>query len=123
MDVLLRGIQESDSHQIIEWRMRPDITKFMNTNPKLTMEGQRKCLYTTNKNDNVVYWLILVDDELAGVFNVSGQKNENRTIELGYYIGEKRLRILELAVSMEMTSDRWRKLRNQNQYKKINFGI
>ena len=44
MDISLREIQENDLEQIMEWRMRPDITRFMNTDPVLTLEKQREWL-------------------------------------------------------------------------------
>ena len=37
-----RKIQEKDLEKLMQWRMRPDITKYMNTDPKLTIEGQKK---------------------------------------------------------------------------------
>ena len=44
MGINLRTIRDDDLEMIMNWRMRPDITKYMNTNPKLTLEGQRKWL-------------------------------------------------------------------------------
>ena len=48
MGVTLRAIQESDLENIMRWRMAEDITKYMNTNPKLTLEGQKKWLAGAN---------------------------------------------------------------------------
>ena len=42
MSIRLRELREDDLENIMRWRMDPDITRYMNTNPKLTLEGQRK---------------------------------------------------------------------------------
>ena len=44
MSVTLRKVTEGDLEQIMRWRMDPEITRYMNTDPKLTLEGQKKCL-------------------------------------------------------------------------------
>ena len=42
MGVTLRDIRESDLENIMAWRMAPEITRYMNTNPRLTMKKQRE---------------------------------------------------------------------------------
>lgn len=44
MSVTLRKVTEGDLEQIMRWRMDPEITRYMNTDPKLTLEGQKKWL-------------------------------------------------------------------------------
>ena len=44
MSVALRKINEEDLEQIMRWRMDPEITRYMNTDPKLTLEGRRNGL-------------------------------------------------------------------------------
>ena len=39
-----RKIKEEDLQMIMEWRMRDDITKYMNSDPILTLDDQRKWL-------------------------------------------------------------------------------
>lgn len=34
-----RLIKPDDLEMIMDWRMRPEITRYMNTDPKLTIEG------------------------------------------------------------------------------------
>ena len=38
---LFRPIREEELQMVMEWRMRPDITKFMYTDPQLTLETQK----------------------------------------------------------------------------------
>ena len=103
MATSLREIRDEDLELIMRWRMDPDITRFMNTNPKLTLEGQRKWLASLEKNEKVMNWLVLVDDKPVGVINLADIDWEGKNSSWGYYIGEKDCRSLKLAISLEMS--------------------
>lgn len=103
MSVTLRAIQESDLENIMRWRMDEEITKYMNTNPKLTLEGQKKWLASIRSNEDVSYWLIEVDGAPAGVINLTGLSNPSGDLGWAYYMGEKRLRSMKTALSLEMS--------------------
>ena len=103
MAVTLRRIREKDLEQIMNWRMDEDITRYMNTNPKLTLEGQKKWLEAIRKNPDVSYWMILVDGQEAGVINLTGLTREDGNLGWAYYMGEKRLRSIKTALSLEMS--------------------
>ena len=103
MSVTLRAIQESDLENIMRWRMDEEITKYMNTNPKLTLEGQKKWLASIRNNVDVRYWMIEVDGEPAGVINLTGLSNPSGDLGWAYYMGEKRLRSMKTALSLEMS--------------------
>lgn len=103
MATTLRLITEDDLEMIMNWRMSETVTKFMNTNPKLTLEGQKKWLASLEKNDKARNWIIEVDGVPAGLINLADIDWENGTTSWGYYIGEEKLRSLRLAVSLEMS--------------------
>lgn len=103
MGVTLRAIEEADLENIMRWRMDPDITKYMNTNPKLTLEGQKKWLASIRTNSDVRYWMIEVDGAPAGVINLTGLDNPNGDLGWAYYVGEKKLRSIKTALSLEMS--------------------
>ncbi len=103
MSVTLRAIQESDLENIMRWRMDEEITRYMNTNPKLTLEGQKKWLASIQSNEDVRYWMIEVDGEAAGVINLTGLSNPSGDLGWAYYVGEKRLRSMKTAISLEMS--------------------
>lgn len=103
MGIVLRKICEGDLENIMRWRMDPEITRYMNTNPKLTMEGQKKWLSVIEKDPDVLYWVIVVDGEPAGVINLKGLTKADGEIGWAYYVGEKRLRSMKLAISLEMS--------------------
>ncbi len=103
MSVTLRSIEESDLENIMRWRMDEDITKYMNTNPKLTLEGQKKWLDSIRANSDVQYWIIEVDGVPAGVINLTGLDNPEGDLGWAYYVGEKKLRSIKTALSLEMS--------------------
>lgn len=103
MGVTLRGIREDDLEDIMRWRMDEDITRYMNTNPKLTPEGQRAWLAGIRGNTDVRYWLIEIDGQPAGVINLTGLDNPEGNLGWAYYVGEKRLRSIRTALSLEMS--------------------
>lgn len=103
MSVTLREIREDDLENIMRWRMDEDITRYMNTNPKLTLEGQKKWLAAIRDNEDVDYWIIEVNGEPAGVISLSGLTDPNGNLGWAYYVGEKRLRSIKTALSLEMS--------------------
>ena len=103
MSVTLRSIEEKDLENIMRWRMDEDITKYMNTNPKLTLEGQKKWLASIRANSDVQYWVIEVDGAPAGVINLTGLDNPDGDLGWAYYVGEKKLRSIKTALSLEMS--------------------
>ena len=103
MSVTLRGIREEDLETIMNWRMDPEITRYMNTDPQLTLEGQKEWLAAIQGNPDVRYWMILVDGREAGVINLTGLTREDGVLGWAYYMGEKRLRSIQTALALEMS--------------------
>lgn len=103
MSTTLRNIEERDLERIMRWRMDPDITRYMNTNPRLTLDGQKRWLASIRANADVRYWMILVDGQEAGVINLTGLTNPEGNLGWAYYVGEKKLRSIQLALSLEMS--------------------
>ncbi len=103
MSVTLREIREEDLERIMRWRMDEEITRYMNTDPKLTLEGQQKWLAAVRENPDVCYWLIQVNGEPAGVINLTGLSKPSGELGWAYYVGEKRLRSMRTALSLEMS--------------------
>lgn len=103
MGASLRKIKEDDLEMIMNWRMDPDITRYMNTNPKLTLEGQKKWLSALQNDDKVQYWVIESDGIPVGLINLADIDWERKESSWAYYIGEKKYRTLKLAISLEMS--------------------
>ena len=103
MAITLRLITENDLEMIMNWRMSESVTRFMNTNPKLTIEGQKKWFDSLKTDDKSRNWIIEVDGMPAGLINLIDIDWKNGNTSWGYYIGEEKLRSLKLAISLEMS--------------------
>lgn len=103
MDYKLRKICENDLEMIMNWRMQPDITRYMNTDPKLTLDMQKKWFASLQNNDQVKYWMIMTDNTPIGIINLAKIDWEKKNTSWAYYIGEKKGRSMELAIALEMS--------------------
>jgi UDP-4-amino-4,6-dideoxy-N-acetyl-beta-L-altrosamine N-acetyltransferase len=101
LNVKLRKIQEADLELIMDWRMRPEITKYMNTDPTLTLEGQKKWLERINHNHLDYYWMIEVDGVPAGIASLVEHDEHAKKIHTGVYIAEKKKRSIKLTVELQ----------------------
>lgn len=99
--VVFRTMREEDLAQVMEWRMQPDITRYMNTDPKLTLEGQYQWFYKKKENPNNYLFIIEVDDLPVGVFTILDLDQVNSRCSSGLYIAVKEKRSLELAMRIE----------------------
>ncbi len=102
MSIHLREIREQDLGLIMGWRTDPDITRYMNTDPKLTLEGQQKWFQAIGQDTDLCYWMIEIDGQPAGVINLTGLDRASGSLGWAYYVGEKRLRSMKTALALEM---------------------
>ena len=58
MSLRLRKIKECDLENIINWRMMPEVTNYMYTNPILDLEKQKIWFSKIQKSDKDLYWII-----------------------------------------------------------------
>ena len=99
--ICLREIYEEELELIMSWRTREDITKFMYTDPVLTIEKQR-AWYEKNKFDNANIHLIIESDNVPiGLLSVTDIDRKNNRCSWGYYIADKDKRNLKLALTIE----------------------
>jgi len=94
-------IQKSDLEQIIKWRMMPEITRYMYTDPILTLEIQEQWFSSLIGNDKVKYWMIQIDRTKIGVLNLSGIDYLNKRASWAYYIGDTSFRGKGIATILE----------------------
>jgi len=92
MTLKLIKIQEKDIYQIMEWRMLPDVSKYMYTDPKLSKESQLKWYKQTTLSDKVKYWLIEFQNKKIGVLNLYNIDQNNKRCFWAYYIADSSYR-------------------------------
>lgn len=101
MDVRCRRLREEDLALVMDWRMRPYITRYMNTDPQLTLEGQRRWFERISNDDSQMHWLVTFDGAPIGVMNVVDIDRVNRHCSWGYYVAERKYRSFKLALYLE----------------------
>ena len=97
-----RKIREDDLEMIMNWRMRPDITKYMYTDPKLTIEEQRKWFQKISTEDDIFYWIFEDRGRAMGLVSLVDWDKENSIIHTGGYIAEKEGCSLQNIVNVNM---------------------
>lgn len=96
-----RRIKESELELIMQWRMSEEITRCMNSDPVLTIEGQKAWLKQIESDSVNRTWMIEVDGIPAGIMTIFDVDTVHRRCGWGYYIGERSVRSLKLALSLE----------------------
>lgn len=99
----LREIKESDLKKIMKWRMDPEITKYMNTDPVLTIEKQKEWHKRIQIDDTSIYRIIESNHVPIGLISIVDIDKSNYKCAWGYYIGEKQYTSLKLAISLELS--------------------
>lgn len=99
----VREIENQDLEKVAKWRMLPEITKYMPTDPVIDLEGQSKWLRWVKESTNLKKWIIEVDKKPIGVISLSDIDMEKKNCSWGYYIGDRTLSSLKLVLSLEMS--------------------
>ncbi|MBV4416551.1 UDP-4-amino-4,6-dideoxy-N-acetyl-beta-L-altrosamine N-acetyltransferase [Clostridium tyrobutyricum] len=87
MSIELRKISKGDLKKISEWRMMPEVSKYMYTDPILTMDDQLKWYEKINNDKRCLYWKIVIDDDAIGVLSLNNIDYTNSRCVWAYYIG------------------------------------
>lgn len=98
---ILRPIQENELEMIMHWRMMPEITKYMYTDPQLTIEGQKKWYHSLEERKDMIAFMIEVDHTPSGILNITDINDTNKRCSWGYYMAVKENRSLKLAMALE----------------------
>ena len=86
---------------IMNWRMMPEVTKYMYTDPELTIEKQKRWYKKITKSRNAMFWIIQFDGIDIGVINISDIDYKNKRCEWAYYIADTSFRGRGIATQLE----------------------
>ncbi|GCD09007.1 UDP-4-amino-4,6-dideoxy-N-acetyl-beta-L-altrosamine N-acetyltransferase [Clostridium tagluense] len=101
MLITLVKIEKDDLATIANWRMMPEVTKYMYTDPILTLDTQLKWFESIQNDETVKYWIIKIDNTKIGVINLCDIDCKNKKCSWGYYIAETSFRGRGIARSLE----------------------
>lgn len=101
VNLKLRKLQEADLEMVRRWRMLPEVTKYMYTDPELTSEEQEHW-YQRIKNDaSKKYWVINYKGTDIGLLNLYDIDYTNMRCEWAYYIADTSFRGKGIARNLE----------------------
>ena len=86
--ILMRPVEEGDLEIIMKWRMKPEVTDYLYTDPKLTLETQKKWFKDISVNKKVKYWLVEFNGVKIGLVWLQNIDEKNKTTEFGWFSGE-----------------------------------
>lgn len=105
----LRLLRDSDLDTVMHWRMLPEVTRYMYTDPQITREGQRAWFDRISRSVQDRVWIIeaIADDtgvhQSIGLLSLSEIDRTNRRCAWAYYLGEPGARGIGLAKSLELS--------------------
>ena len=95
-----RQIRMDDLPVIMNWRMLPHITKYMCTDPQLTMDDQVRWYQKSLKDDSSFYWIFEAGGRTAGMVSLVQWDKTNSVIHSGAYIAEQSARSLQNIIEL-----------------------
>jgi len=98
-----RKLEAGDLENVMHWRMLPYITEYMNTDPVLTLEGQRQWYDKLVAAGELYHWIIEVDDTPCGLVYLADIDMVNKRCSYGHYVAVKKLRSFKLTLSLQMS--------------------
>ena len=99
--ISLRPILEEELEMIMHWRMQPNITKFMYTDPLLTLEQQLAWFQKSKQDTQTIHFMIECDDSPIGILNITNIDRTHQRCEWGYYIAVNEKPPLQQILALE----------------------
>ncbi|MEM6474678.1 MAG: UDP-4-amino-4,6-dideoxy-N-acetyl-beta-L-altrosamine N-acetyltransferase [Pseudomonadota bacterium] len=105
----MRNIREDDLEMVRHWRMLPEITRYMYTDPEISEEDQRAWFATITASPSSRAWIIeLTDGDIpVGLLSLTDIDETHRRACWAYYIADDRARGKGLAKSLELSIYRY----------------
>lgn len=90
--ILLRAVCEHDLENIMEWRMKPEVTDYLFTDPILTLDMQKQWFANISVDNSMRYWIIEVNGISIGLVWLFNIDDKNMRTEWGWFIGDLKYR-------------------------------
>lgn len=102
MTIALRLVRSDDLETIRHWRMMPDITRYMYSDPQISSVDQRRWFDQLCKSTKDMAWIIQADlDGPLGLLTLGDIDTTHRRCNWAYYIAEEAGRGKGLAKTLE----------------------
>lgn len=97
-----RQVRSEDLPIIMNWRMSPEITAYMCTDPVLTIHDQEVWYERIKKEEDSFYWIFEYQGKPAGLVSLVDWDKRNSIIHSGSYIANHEARGLQNIIDMSM---------------------
>lgn len=103
MSCTLRKVRADDLERVMQWRMRPEITRYMYTDPVLTLADQQRWFDRIGQDPGSRHWIIELTPSAqpVGLLSLSEIDLQHRRCSWAYYIAEPAARGIGLAKTLE----------------------
>jgi len=92
---MIEFVRLSEEHlkQVLAWRTKESVTRYMFTDLESNLDNQRKWYNTISQSHSDRYWIIKIKEKPVGVISLNQINYINNTTSWGFYIGEDDYRI------------------------------
>ncbi|MEY2371386.1 UDP-4-amino-4,6-dideoxy-N-acetyl-beta-L-altrosamine N-acetyltransferase [Lysinibacillus capsici] len=87
-------IEEQHLQQILDWRTREDITRYMYTDIEYSLENQKKWLNTIGADQKGFYWLMEYKGDIIGFISITDIDWSHKRGAWNFYIGDMKYAML-----------------------------
>ena len=94
-------MNKDDMEKVRFWRMLPQVTKYMYSDPKITLVGQLEWFKKIAQDKTSKYWVITFNNIKIGVLNFYDIDIKNKKCNWAYYIGDMSFRGKRIGYNLE----------------------
>ena len=100
LPISLRRVTEEHLPLLLEWRTRPEISSMLFTNPKLTMESQKRWYEALKEDPTQIRWIIYNGETPIGSIYIVDIDNTHKRCESGIFVAVKELSSVQLYMAV-----------------------
>ena len=86
--ISFREIDLSDAELLLNWRSKPRVTNFMNSDIRISQKNQELWIKKSYERKDYYNWIVQNKDEDVGFISIRDLDLVNKTSSWGFYIGE-----------------------------------
>lgn len=103
MTCRLRMMREADTERVRQWRMQPDVARYMYTEPEISPAQQRAWFERISRSERDIVWIIELTegDVPVGVLSLNDIDTAHSRCAWAYYIGSDQARGKSLGKLLE----------------------
>ena len=107
MDIKFRTIKPEDLEKLRIWRMKPEVTKYLYTDPVISKEDQIRWYEKISGDPTCKYWIVNADGEDLGLAFLYDVNELHKRASWGYWIAEEGARGKGVGKAIELNIQRY----------------